>query len=449
MKTGTRVLVATATIVGLGALGLVCQRVAARGRYAAAYSTYGAGPQGARGLFLLADSLGARPTRWSEDLARLPPRGMMLALGGCDVMSNREVSKLERDVLGRWVEGGGVLVVAGARDYLSDDLGVSLDRSELDCMPDIGWLRDLERKQRERERRARDAGPEAGTSPVPSGNDVPRPGEGEEDDPFGGTSPAEAARDLVQGDRLPAAQWAVPGDMLTGLPTIPLRQPATVRLAPDAHATTILVLPSGPAGVVIHRGRGVIVAIASASVLQNREVESGEGAVLFARLVRAYAPRGPILFDEYHLGVGEQRSLMRYVGQVGGAALALQLLVVIALVLWRHGARLGRPRLAPLPPPAGTASYVSAVGALYGKSKDPAGAIAIVVRHALGQVAAHHHITTAEPGALVKALEERKQAEAVAAVRDIVACVHGVASDTQMVGRARDVDRAVARATKK
>jgi len=442
VKTSTRVVVAVVAVAGLGALGLVCQRVAARGRYAAAYSTYGAGPEGARGVYLLAGSLGAQPVRWSEDLARLPPRGMMLALGGCDVMSNREVSKLERQTLGRWVEGGGVLVVAGARDYLSDDLGVSLERAELDCMPNIGWLRDLERKQRERERRARDAGPEA--SPVPSPE--PEPGIPGDDDPFG--IPPDAARDLVQGDRLPAAQWAVPSDLLAGLPTLPLRQPAKVKLAAGATGTTILALPSGPAGIVVRRGRGAIVALASASVLQNREVESGEGAVLFARLVRAYAPRGPVLFDEYHLGVGEQRSLMRYVAQVGGAALALQLLVLIGLVLWRHGTRLGEPRLAPLPPPAGTASYVAAVGALYGKAKDPAGAIAIVARHALAHVALHHHVTTAEPGALAKALEERKQPHAADAVREIVAHAQGVLSDTQMVGRAKDIDRAVARATK-
>lgn len=442
MKRSTRVVAAIVTVVGLGALGLVCQRVAARGRYAAAYSTYGAGPEGARGLFLLADALGARPVRWSEDLARLPPHGMMLALGGCDVMSNREVSHLERETLGRWVEGGGVLVVAGARDYLSDDLGVSLERAELDCMPNIGWLRDIERRQRERERRERDGGP--GAEPVPSGEpDAREPDE----DPFG-VIPPDAARDLVQGERLPAAQWAEPLDLLAGLPSLPLRQPANVKLAPDAQGTTILALPTGPAGIVLRRGRGAIVAIASASVLQNREVESGDGAMLFARLVRAYAPRGPVLFDEYHLGVGEQRSLMRYVGQVGGAALALQLLIVIALVLWRHGARLGEPRLAPLPPPAGTASYVSAVGALYGKAKDPAGAIAIVVRHALAQIAAHHHVTATDPAALVKALEERKQPHAVAAVREIVACAQGVKSDAQMVGRARDIDRAVARAVK-
>ena len=59
-----RAAIAAAVILGLGLSGVMCQRVSARGRYVAAYSTYGSGPEGTRGLYLLAEQLGARPQRW-------------------------------------------------------------------------------------------------------------------------------------------------------------------------------------------------------------------------------------------------------------------------------------------------------------------------------------------------------------------------------------------------
>ena len=57
---------------------VVCSRVAERGRYVGAYSSYGAGPKGTRGLYLLSERLGAAPTRWAQDLAALPPPPAML-----------------------------------------------------------------------------------------------------------------------------------------------------------------------------------------------------------------------------------------------------------------------------------------------------------------------------------------------------------------------------------
>ena len=50
---------------------------------------------------------------------------------------------------------------------------------------------------------------------------------------------------------------------------------------------------------------------------------------------RAYAPRGPVLFDEYHLGVGERRSMMRYLRQAGAMPFIVQLVFVALLLLWR------------------------------------------------------------------------------------------------------------------
>jgi len=444
-RTLQRAIVALVVVLGLGAAALVCQRVAARGRFAVAYSSYGSGPKGARGLYMLAADLGARPIRWAEDLGRLPRRGMLVALGGCDLLQSRELSPFERDTLTRWVERGGVLVVAGAQGYLHPGLGVILERSASECVPTEGLIGMLVRAQ---QRAQQDAGePEGETADggvSPEDTFAQDPVGTVQRDP-GGTLDAVTAP-----DKPPPPEWAVPAanELLGGLGPVPLRSPARVRVKGNARSTTILLLPRGPAGVVVRRGHGVVVALASASVLQNRELVSGEGAVLFSRLLRAYAPRGPVLFDEYHLGVGERRSLMRYLSQVGGGPVVIQVLVVVLLFLWRMGARFGAFRREAKPPPAGTASYVSAIGTLYGKAKDPAGALRIVARHALARIAAHHHVSSGEPGALAKSLEGRARPEAIHAVAQIAALSEQpVLGAQQLMARVKEIDRAVARAT--
>ena len=72
MSWGRRLLVWGLVIGALGVSGFVCRRVADRGRFVTAYSSYGSGPKGARALFLLADRLGAAPVRWSQDFVQLP-----------------------------------------------------------------------------------------------------------------------------------------------------------------------------------------------------------------------------------------------------------------------------------------------------------------------------------------------------------------------------------------
>jgi hypothetical protein len=434
-----KALLAVATLGFFATSTFVCQRVAERGRFASAYSSYGAGPKGARGLYLLADRLGLSPRRWSQDLAALPERGMLIALGDCEAGMARPLSRYEEQELTRWVEQGGVLLVAGARHYLPHDLGVRFE-SEPRCAPDWRVLRkDAENGQGEGEDDA----------PVPELRAPPEPG---------ASMPVESGT-IAEPHSDDALVWTSPvAAPLLGLPPLPMRSPGRLAVDDDADARAILTMPDAvdmpdspiqrEVGVVVKRGNGRVIALASGSMLQNRALAAADGGVLFARLAHAYASDGPILFDEYHLGVGERRSMMRYLRQAGAMPFIAQLMFAALLLLWRSGVRFGGVRQPPEAAPAGTASYVAALGGLFARSGDPAGSVHVLVKQALARVAAHHHLPPSGARKLATELHERGLHEAAAAVRAIAE-----AEQTALRGEpggltktSRELDRAVARA---
>lgn len=432
MRAARGAALALVVLVGLGAAGLVCQRIAARGRFAVEYSTYGAGPGGSRALFLLAEALGRRPLRWAEDFGRLPERSVLVALGGCELLSSREVSREEKKRLVAWVERGGVLLVAGAHDYLSPELGVTMDRPPGACLPRAGLLGALVRA-------TQDGGP--GAAPIDGG--VPTAEQLAMD-------PAAAIAQATQADPLPPVQWAGSvGAPFEGLGAVPLRDPARVEVHDLSHAVVVLRLADERvAGVIVHKGHGAVIALASASPLLNRELRLGDGGALFSRLLRAFPRPGPVIFDEFHLGVGERRSLVRYLGDLGGGPFLLQLLVVALLALWRLGARFGGTRHPVPPPPAGTASYVAGIASLYAKVGDPMATATILVKRALVRIAAHHHLPHSDAELLARALEERgRKAEAVLVRRLATLATTEVKVGAGLVDRAREIDATLALAT--
>src|SRR6185295_18217202 len=108
--------------------------------------------------------------------------------------------------------------------------------------------------------------------------------------------------------------------------------------------------------------------------------------------------------------------------QAGATPFIVQLAFAVLLVLWRAGARFGGVREAPEPAPAGTASFVAATGRLFARASDPPGAAQILVKQALGRVAAFHHVPSTTSHKLARALAERgltKSADAVRAIGEL------------------------------
>jgi hypothetical protein len=423
-------------------------RVAERGRFATSYSSYGSGPHGSRALYLLVEQLVSPVMRWAQDLARLPSRAVLVALGGCDSAMARPVSRYERQELVRWVRAGGVLVVAGARDYLPQAFGVHF-KYEARCKTQ--WSSLLE----------------PGTRP-PDSPDEPNPfaADGGMDDeaPSGGDPDAGPAAQASAGTSRPPplppgdTTWAVPmAAALRGLSVIPFHDAGELVLMPELEPEVLLGDPRRdaeghetdlePLALTLKHGLGRVIVLASASMLQNAELGTSDGGELFVRLLRSYAPGMPVVFDEYHLGIGERRSLMRYLRQMGAAPLVLQLLIVVAVVLWRAGARFGAVQQpAPAAPPQ-SASFVIALGQLYERSADARGAIELIARDAWARIAAHHHVDVAPPARLVEALRARGADVAAEAVWEIdTAAKSGEASASKLPALVARVDAALARA---
>ncbi|MCA9535361.1 MAG: DUF4350 domain-containing protein, partial [Myxococcales bacterium] len=128
-----RVGLAAALLLALGVSGIMCARVADRGRYATAYSTYSAGPEGGRALYELAHALGHPTQRWVEDLEGLPDGAVLVAMGGCLAEQHRPLSRYESERLGEWVRRGGTLMVFGAARYVPEDYPAHLTRLPGQC----------------------------------------------------------------------------------------------------------------------------------------------------------------------------------------------------------------------------------------------------------------------------------------------------------------------------
>jgi hypothetical protein len=287
--------------LALGALltlGWAVERVAARGRFAAPYSIHGGGPSGTRALAELLRSEGFRVRPLTHEIAELGA-GTLIAVSGCAAAQLRDLTRLERERLARFVDAGGLLVVVGAFDFIPEALGIRV---------------------------------------------------------------AERADCLGTPERVSAQAAGAP---LAHLLPFPVDAPATLDALPFADATPLLSSGAGALGFTALAGRGRVVVLGIPEALTNRNLALGGGAVTL-RLLRAFAPPGPVWFDEFHLGLGERRSLTRYLRDRGLAPSLVQLLLVLVAALG-----VARLRLLPVrerPAAAPRSSLALALARLYART---------------------------------------------------------------------------------
>jgi uncharacterized protein YbaA (DUF1428 family) len=330
--------------VALVTLSYAFVRVAARGRFATPYSTYGAGPEGAHALLLLAQRLGYTALPFTRELSDLP-RGTLVAFGGCHAVGVRKVSRPEREALQRWVEAGGLLISIGVADVLPQGAGLSFQR----------------------EQRCADEGPETALEAWLDGS----------------------AREAAQAANAEVVAEAA-GPPLSYLLPFSVHEARALRIGHDAEATEILTSSEGTLGLTAPYGRGRVVLLGIPAALTNATLSDG-GGLVFARLLRAFAPAGPILFDEYHLGMGERRSLIGYVRDLGYAPPLLQGLLAVIVVLFAFAARVAPAQTTPYGPKRIERSFFDALSALFAQSQDTRAALDLLANAALARIAQSYH----------------------------------------------------------
>ena len=121
-------------------------------------------------------------------------------------------------------------------------------------------------------------------------------------------------------------------------------------------------------GVIVamrKKGKGMAIAISDPSLVSNSGIGKADNAVFFANMVAAHARKGElVLFDEYHQGYGDDRTLAQIVGKYGRASF-LQLLVVLVIGLYSYGRRFGEVRPAERPTGRVGFEFVDAMARLY------------------------------------------------------------------------------------
>jgi hypothetical protein len=341
----------------LASLVLFAARVSTRGRFSAPYSTYGAGPEGSYALYRLVQESKLVPQRLGHEIARLE-RGTLIAIAGCNGGQVRELLRPEREELTRWVEAGGLLIVAGAEHYLPESSGLSFaQRANCSDPEKDSWLEGVLK------------GPAAGKSALP--------------------------QDILAIPSGPPLAHVLPFDT---------KRASTLTMGLDSHATELLSSEHGPLGFTAPMGRGRLVLLGVPESLTNRALAGG-GGVVISRLVEAFAPRGPVWFDEYHLGMGERRSLMRYLRERGYGLVALQLALVVLALLFAKTARLGKARVLPSAAPRKGQSYLQALSSMYERSGDQSGALQVLARHALARLGRRYRAVGVEPEQVADWLE--------------------------------------------
>lgn len=393
--------------VALAALAVTAmvREVARRGRFAVPRSSYSTAADGTKALALLARAGGRTVRALRRDLGHLPRgRGVLVACGDAWDDPPRPLSRTEQKALAKWIEGGGALVVLGARGYLPEPLGLLVFPPEL---PD----KDLpSRAERRRQK----------TMPW--------------DDPV------FAARVALR--RRTVAATLRPHALTQGLHRLTLVAPGHLKVT-DGDWETIAAGPKEELIVVRTLGRGRIAVSASASFVTNDGLARDDHAELALRLLAL--GRGPVLFDELHLGMASSESLTGYLRDKGLLPAVLQALLAVMLLVWRAGARFGRPRPAPPPEIPDVTTYVDAAGRIYARAADVPASMRRLAAHALARVAARHgvrggaslHPTGCESAAAIALqLRERGRVQAAAAVEAVARRLDGAVSAAPKGGAA-------------
>jgi hypothetical protein len=367
-------LVVVAGLLVLLTLGGYLLRSAARGEFADVLSTWRSGPEGARGMYLLAQEAGLPVARLQQDLELIPQGAQLVLLG-----------------------------VHHPRAWGDKDL--------LGAAPDAGTFPELDEVRRRRGMNALMA-PRLNSDErdkllahVASGHTAIYVPGGDLDDPL--LEALGAALVRVEGSHPRQLVPPQPSVWTLGVEHALAQAPWHLDLPPDGLPLLVDGAEELTVAALLHWGQGQVVVVAAPDLAMNRRLDQADNAQLWLSLLGAAARGGPVLFDEFHHGFSDERSMAAFAARYGLHFAILQLLLGVGL--WSFALRrFGRPRLPEQAQRVASTDALFAASRIYREGRHHAYAARLLsdgVSQALAPLAALP--SRADPDEVVRALRAR------------------------------------------
>lgn len=337
-------------IAFLGVLGVWISRGAARGSFADVLSTFRAEPDGARGLYLFAESAGLPVERKKQNLEIIEPGAQPVLL---------------------------------AVDLAEDDREELVFGEE----PEEKVDQPLEKPEDDQRRRGSNAfrAPPATASEREKLLAHVREGATLIYVPWGARdNPLLRALDVKlhpaeKGLGLRTLVPAQPTPWTRGVERVEANVQAYLEL-PPLHTPLLLDAKlEEPVAAVVTYGQGQVIVIGAPELAMNKALTRADNARFWKSLLSAVAKKGRLSFDEFHHGFTGERSLGEFAGRYGLQFALLQLLLGVAL--WALALRrFGRPRTPAEDVRIGSTDALSATSRLYREGRHRAHAAQAIVK---------------------------------------------------------------------
>lgn len=202
----------------------------------------------------------------------------------------------------------------------------------------------------------------------------------------------------------------------------------------------------GTVAAWVPHGKGEVVVLAAPELAMNKRLAQADNAQLWLSLLGAASRKGPVLFDEYHHGFSDDRSIAEFARRYGLQFAILQL--VFGACLWTVALRrFGRPRVPPEEARIGSTDALFAASRLYREGRHHGYAATLIARGLTQDLAQHVGMPArANPAEVAEALRARNEhavANALNQVSDRAANANSEADVEHAARQAAETRRAL------
>jgi hypothetical protein len=396
----------------LAVLGSFLLKGAMRGSFADRLSTYRSEPDGARAVFLLAESwkLPVGRAQQSFDTIDEKQNLVLLAVDLSELDEKEEAEKSAKQIA-NFLDGG--------------SLNPAKDKDEEDDAEKS--YRNIRVSTKEREQLLAHI--------------------------RGGGTVIYAPWDAHDNPLLTAADvhlW--PADRSLGLRTLEPAQPTPFTAGVErveTHVNSYLDLPAGAvpllqdsvlkeyvAGMVPY-GQGRLIVIGAPELASNATLALADNAQFWRSTLHAAAKTGPLAFDEFHHGFTGERSIAEFAARYGVQFAIAQL--ILGVCLWAGALRrFGRPRAPPEDVRVGATDALFATSRLYREGRHFAHAAAEIVKELGAELAALAGLSArSEVRDVADALKARGRGDLGSALNDVWYRSQTAGSDADVLEVAR------------